>query len=406
MEPNYNAPLMSNEPLLYLSRNSRTSQSRPSNITAANVTPKSVVTQRKKKMGMMLYDFDGTTAPNCLTVTKGELVQIEDDSNVDWYDVRNANKELGFVPAKFVRIVEQQEEERAPKNIVASPRGHQQINAIPIPTSSSSTSSTSSKKELSKFSSKPLPSPVKQQQRPLPVGPKEKTKQMAIVLQAFDGSNIPDTLSVNRGEEVEVVEKSNDEWWDVKNARGELGFVPANFLEMKVIPKKPVPKPPLKQAQIEDFDLDENEVNTIEVFEDVSVFGAVPDNVPLTKAKAPFVPSGPQNVLAPQPLVKTKRKVKKTVQKGGPKQVAPVKVKKKVAVKAAVRKPVCAPIPGTHFIGEFDFEANGERDVISMRKGDLLIAPVGTDVTLEWLFVLNRSTNEKGFVPVSFCKKQ
>jgi hypothetical protein len=45
-----------------------------------------------------------------------------------------------------------------------------------------------------------------------------------------------DELTIADGEELTVVEKENDDWWTVKNARGQQGVVPAQYVEVSVQP--------------------------------------------------------------------------------------------------------------------------------------------------------------------------
>jgi len=46
-----------------------------------------------------------------------------------------------------------------------------------------------------------------------------------------------DELTIADGEELTVVEKENDDWWTVKNARGQQGVVPAQYVEVSVPPQ-------------------------------------------------------------------------------------------------------------------------------------------------------------------------
>jgi hypothetical protein len=87
------------EPLLYLARNSRAAAERVHSHRQQNVgNLPAALDLKDKPRGQIQYDFDGSTAPNCLTVFKGEIVVVEDKSSPEWWDVRNANNELGFVP--------------------------------------------------------------------------------------------------------------------------------------------------------------------------------------------------------------------------------------------------------------------------------------------------------------------
>ncbi len=57
--------------------------------------------------------------------------------------------------------------------------------------------------------------------------------ERAVVLYDFvaDGD---DEMTVHEGETLLVLERDTDEWWKCKNAKGEEGVVPANYLEVGV----------------------------------------------------------------------------------------------------------------------------------------------------------------------------
>jgi len=56
-------------------------------------------------------------------------------------------------------------------------------------------------------------------------------KLAATVLYDFEAQG-EDELSVTEGEELTVVDKENDEWWTVRNASGQEGVVPAQYVEL------------------------------------------------------------------------------------------------------------------------------------------------------------------------------
>ena len=60
-----------------------------------------------------------------------------------------------------------------------------------------------------------------------------------------------------------------------------------------------------------------------------------------------------------------------------------------------------APIPGTSFVCQFEYEPMGDTEV-QASVGDICVAPVGADLTGEWGYVVNRRTNKKGFIAASF----
>lgn len=56
----------------------------------------------------------------------------------------------------------------------------------------------------------------------------------ATALYDFDAQG-EDELAVTEGEILTVIDKSNDDWWTVKNARGQQGAVPAQYVELNTL---------------------------------------------------------------------------------------------------------------------------------------------------------------------------
>ncbi|PWN52249.1 hypothetical protein IE53DRAFT_10601 [Violaceomyces palustris] len=56
--------------------------------------------------------------------------------------------------------------------------------------------------------------------------------EMAVALYDFEAQG-DDELSVAEDEKLTVLEKENDDWWKVRNARGEEGVVPASYVEIQ-----------------------------------------------------------------------------------------------------------------------------------------------------------------------------
>ncbi|ORZ34063.1 P-loop containing nucleoside triphosphate hydrolase protein [Catenaria anguillulae PL171] len=72
--------------------------------------------------------------------------------------------------------------------------------------------------------------------RPVPAKPMYK------LLYAFQGQDAGE-LSVEAGEQVEVVTKQDGGWWMAKNAQGKEGWVPESYLELIQAPVRPPPPP-------------------------------------------------------------------------------------------------------------------------------------------------------------------
>jgi hypothetical protein len=364
-------PLMSQEPLLYLSRNSG-----PSNVRAANYSHGAGMgaavggAAPKEVRARVMYDFDGTTAPNCLSVNTGEIVVVEDRSSPDWWDCRNANGELGFVPLKFLSIIED--------------RGRQiPHKAVPMPPAAP---------KKSKFTAKPVPIP--------PSKPQKNNSQTADedvgeVIDDFDGRAIPNALSVVKGEKVTVVDRTNAEWWDVVNQSGKIGFIPANFVRNRNATAKKAPPAVLfaeePEVLVDDFHggaTQEFVLNDYDNDDDHHDFhhAAAEDEDDMTM-EIPVMMD--MNKTASIPLVELQPK----------KKFSPAKVP------APTPKAKVAPIPGVNFVCQFDYEPMGDTEIHAL-VGDLLVAPIGADLTGEWIYVLNRRSDKKGFIPATFIERK
>lgn len=56
--------------------------------------------------------------------------------------------------------------------------------------------------------------------------------ERAVVLYDFNADG-DDEMTVHEGETLLVLDRDTDEWWKCRNARGEEGVVPANYLEVR-----------------------------------------------------------------------------------------------------------------------------------------------------------------------------
>jgi len=51
-----------------------------------------------------------------------------------------------------------------------------------------------------------------------------------LALYSYESQN-NEELTINEDEPLEIFEKDDEDWWLVKNANGQLGFVPATYVE-------------------------------------------------------------------------------------------------------------------------------------------------------------------------------
>ena len=342
-------PLMSNEPLLYMTRKSRPSANRQnavamSNLNSASEFPRAIV----------MYDFEGHTAPNCLTCVKGEIVMVEDQSSDEWWDCRNANGELGFVPQKFLQII---------KQAAVSPRSQTGMPMV----------------------NKPVPKP--------PGGKKKTaaailpTEERMIIIEDFDGTGIPNALTVFQGEEVVIESRTNAEWWDVRNVRDEIGFVPSSFLREIRSADMIVGRQHAPVLQELDHDFGNNEDENLVTIQAFDMLGDDDDD---------------NDVTMETPLIQN------TVRMKSRPSVTPAKkafIPGKTAAPLPAKVAKAAPIPGTPFIVQFAYEPVGDTE-IQCAAGDEVIAPIGADLKSEWLYAKNRTTGKEGFIPMTWVKRK
>lgn len=84
-----------------------------------------------------------------------------------------------------------------------------------------------------RFSAEPatsFPPPPRRAASSVASVPQVKTTK-ATALYDFEAQG-EDELTINDGEELTVVERENDDWWTVKNASGQQGVVPAQYVEV------------------------------------------------------------------------------------------------------------------------------------------------------------------------------
>ncbi|KAK2141824.1 hypothetical protein LSH36_1035g01017 [Paralvinella palmiformis] len=65
-----------------------------------------------------------------------------------------------------------------------------------------------------------------------PEKPKKSDKVKVLAVFSYD-SNLDGDLSLEKGEEYEILEKNEEHWWKAKNSKGEIGFIPVNYVKIK-----------------------------------------------------------------------------------------------------------------------------------------------------------------------------
>lgn len=78
-----------------------------------------------------------------------------------------------------------------------------------------------------------IPDPEDSDEEPDRGGSQEYDPNAAVVLYDFTADG-DDELTVTEGEDLIVLESDSDDWWKVKNSKGQEGVVPASYVEVRL----------------------------------------------------------------------------------------------------------------------------------------------------------------------------
>lgn len=302
----------------------------------------------------VLYDFS-SDLPDTLAVRAGEVVTVIDKSNPEWYDVQNEEGVLGFVPAGYLAASSTvQPPSPGPVRREVSPAPAQNVSNFVAP-------------------AKPVPKPPGAAvTKELPKPPAKHTPKPPPVVQPVYAEYFAE-------EEFPAEEEAADLQYE----------------------ETPVAV---------DFDVDEDAT-----VQEETIAAMTPPPAVVATAARPYVPAVKVKVkrkLPPnpkQPGGSYQQQQQRAPMKQQPVKVVKVKVKKVVANPPAAGQPMmtsprlAAPIPGTPLRALYAHTPLTEREV-ALRPGDQLIVPAGMESLGgdEWVYVFNRNSSQKGYVPRSF----
>lgn len=78
-----------------------------------------------------------------------------------------------------------------------------------------------------------IPDPEDTDEEPEDEGSQECDPDAAVVLYDFTADG-DDELTVAEGEDLTVLERDSDDWWKVRNSKGQEGVVPASYVEVRL----------------------------------------------------------------------------------------------------------------------------------------------------------------------------
>ena len=161
-----------------------------------------------------------------LTITKGEYLQVVDDKG-PWWKVSNKSNKVGLVPSNYVELKQE------------------------APGENSTQSTHTTKSTRTKFDEQPN----QYQQPDLMVSRNGPSLNIKAVAKFRYASTRDDELSLEKGDEVIVMEKEADGWWRGRCGT-KIGWFPFNYVEeVKSTPSTSVqstqpPPPPQVQSKV------------------------------------------------------------------------------------------------------------------------------------------------------------
>ena len=150
------------------------------------------------KKAEVLFDYDARSE-NELTVKQGTTIKILSTSDEEWWQGERDDGETGYFPSNYVKLI--------------SDGGS---GGSKITRSSSKKSTLKAKKDKTKSKDKSKR--------------KKKKYPQAKVLHDYEGEGDTE-LSVKSGWVIDVLNKTNDDWWEGRY-KGKIGFFPRNYVEI------------------------------------------------------------------------------------------------------------------------------------------------------------------------------
>ncbi|XP_065178184.1 SH2/SH3 adapter protein NCK1-like [Sycon ciliatum] len=163
---------------------------------------------------MALYDYLANQDEE-LSIRKNEKLTLLDSSKT-WWRVQNAGGSIGYVPSNYCKKIDTPAPAPVAQPAASTPIKH-----------------TAVKDEAGMY-----------QQVDMTFN-KKPTKVVAIVKYPYAATR-EDELTLNKGEQVTVIEKEGDGWWNGE-VNGACGWFPSNYVEETTIPD-PTPEPTIQNS--------------------------------------------------------------------------------------------------------------------------------------------------------------
>jgi hypothetical protein len=179
--------------------------------------------QKKSKLGTALYAFQ-QQKPGVLVFKKGDVLNILDDSRIDWWKAE-LNGKVGMVPAKYVQLAVAG---AAPVAAAAAPVAA----AAPAHVAAAHPAAVTAAPAAAVAAA-----PVKAAANPAVAAPAPVQKLVAM---QFFKSPRPDILGLEPGMEMNLLGKPSPDWWKVE-LRGKVGLIPAKLVQPLVKPSDAAP---------------------------------------------------------------------------------------------------------------------------------------------------------------------
>ena len=173
---------------------------------------------------MALYDYSANQDEE-LSIRKNEKLTLLDSSKT-WWRVQNTAGSMGYVPSNYCKKID------APA-------------AVPKPSFGGGMGMGAAQTKSSAVRSQPLEEKGMYQQVDMTFNKNRAggaTKTIAIVKYPYTATR-DDELTLNRGDEVHILEKEGDGWWNGE-CNGSSGWFPSNYVEETTVPDTSIVESP------------------------------------------------------------------------------------------------------------------------------------------------------------------
>lgn len=178
-------------------------------MTSTGRMPSATMNEESQQIVIAKYDYKAEN-PQELDIKKHEKLVLLDDTR-DWWKVQNSRNKSGFVPSNYVKRSKPKLFSSLRATLSRKNKNDAKVTSLsPVVSRNGDTGSDQNSTSSDVQICDPQPAIVK----------------FNYTLQR------PDEMSLTKGEQVTVLEKSNDGWWKGRKLDNSVGWFPSNYVEI------------------------------------------------------------------------------------------------------------------------------------------------------------------------------